>query len=108
MLPRPVLAVVLACLVLAGPVLAQVPGAPLPPAPAEPAAEPPAVTEPAAPGAIPPRSEPGDPAVLVADSRRLRALLGWAPRHDDLDLIVATAWRWEQRLQAMGVQATGG
>ena len=42
---------------------------------------------------------PGDPAVLVADSRRLRSLLGWAPRHDDLDYIVATAWRWEQALQ---------
>ena len=45
---------------------------------------------------------PGDPAILVADSRRLKALLAWAPRHDDLDFIVATAWRWEQRLQARG------
>lgn len=41
---------------------------------------------------------PGDPAVLVADSRRIQALLGWRPRHDDLDYIVATAWRWEQKL----------
>ncbi len=44
---------------------------------------------------------PGDPAVLVADSRRIQALLGWVPRHDDLEYIVATAWRWEQRLRAM-------
>ncbi len=44
---------------------------------------------------------PGDPPALVADSRRIQALLGWAPRHDDLDYIVGTAWRWEQRLQAM-------
>jgi UDP-glucose 4-epimerase len=43
---------------------------------------------------------PGDPATLVADSRKLQALLGWRPRHDDLAYIVATAWRWEQRLQA--------
>lgn len=43
---------------------------------------------------------PGDPAALVADSRRLQALLGWRPRHDDLDYILATAWRWERRLQA--------
>jgi UDP-glucose 4-epimerase len=43
---------------------------------------------------------PGDPATLVADSRKLQALLGWRPHHDDLDYIVATAWRWEQRLQA--------
>ncbi len=44
---------------------------------------------------------PGDPAVLVADSRRIQALLGWRPRHDDLDYIVATAWRWEQRLREL-------
>ena len=47
-----------------------------------------------------PRRE-GDPAVLVADSQRLKRLLGWTPRHDDLDVIVGTAWAWEQRLQAM-------
>ena len=42
------------------------------------------------------------PPVLVADSRaHPRALLGWRPRHDDLDYIVATAWRWEQKLQGM-------
>ena len=41
---------------------------------------------------------PGDPAELVADSSRLRTLLGWSPRHDDLDYIVETAWRWEQVL----------
>ena len=50
---------------------------------------------------------PGDPAVLVADSRRLKALLGWTPRHDDLDYIVATAWRWEQRLQARRARRPG-
>jgi UDP-glucose 4-epimerase len=44
---------------------------------------------------------PGDPAVLVADTRRIQSVLGWRPQHDDLDYIVATAWRWEQRLQAM-------
>ena len=43
----------------------------------------------------------GDPAELVADSRYIKALLGWAPRHDDLEYIVGTAWRWEQRLQNM-------
>ena len=32
---------------------------------------------------------------------QLRALLGWEPRHDDLEYIVGTAWRWEQRLKAM-------
>jgi UDP-glucose 4-epimerase len=37
----------------------------------------------------------GDPAVLVADSRRAREALGWSPRFGDLDSIVAHAWRWE-------------
>ena len=44
---------------------------------------------------------PGDPAILVADSRRIKQLLGWRPRHDDLDYIVATAWRWERRLREL-------
>lgn len=47
---------------------------------------------------------PGDPAVLVADSRRLQSILGWLPRHDDLEYIVATAWRWEQRLREMNLE----
>ncbi|RMX11137.1 UDP-glucose 4-epimerase GalE [Vandammella animalimorsus] len=39
---------------------------------------------------------PGDPARLVADSRRARELLGWQPRHADLHTIIAHAWAWEQ------------
>ncbi len=38
---------------------------------------------------------PGDPARLVADSRRARAELGWQPRRADLATIIADAWRWE-------------
>jgi UDP-glucose 4-epimerase len=37
---------------------------------------------------------PGDPAVLFADSRKVQAELGWSPRYDDVDQIVATAWNW--------------
>lgn len=40
----------------------------------------------------PPR--PGDPARLVASNALARAELGWQPRHDSLEGIVATAWRW--------------
>lgn len=36
----------------------------------------------------------GDPAVLVADSRKAQNELGWRPRHASLEHIVATAWRW--------------
>ena len=39
---------------------------------------------------------PGDPPSLVADTSRIRSLLGWRPKLDDLDGIVATAHRWEQ------------
>lgn len=37
---------------------------------------------------------PGDPAVLVADAARAKALLGWAPQHTDLASIIETAWIW--------------
>lgn len=37
---------------------------------------------------------PGDPAVLVANSARAQAQLGWAPRHQDIDAIVRSAWEW--------------
>jgi UDP-glucose-4-epimerase GalE len=53
--------------------------------------------------AIEVRDEPpreGDPPVLVADAARARRELGWAPRHDALDIIVAHAWQWEQRQAA--------
>ena len=40
----------------------------------------------------------GDPPCLVADTSRLRVVLGWRPRHDDLRFIVRTALAWERRL----------
>jgi len=40
----------------------------------------------------------GDPPALVARADRIRAELGWRPRLDDLDTIVTTALKWEQRL----------
>ena len=39
----------------------------------------------------------GDPAVLYASSARIRQELGWTPRYEDVDTIVATAWRWRAR-----------
>ena len=47
------------------------------------------------------REEPrraGDPAVLIARADRIRAILGWRPRLDDLDRIVGSALAWERRL----------
>jgi UDP-glucose 4-epimerase len=43
----------------------------------------------------------GDPPMLVADASRIRDALGWTPRHDDLDYVVSTALRWEQRLHRL-------
>lgn len=39
----------------------------------------------------------GDPAALVADSRKIRELFNWQPRHDDLGEIVHTALAWEKK-----------
>lgn len=44
---------------------------------------------------------PGDPPELVADAGRIRALLGWQPRYDDLRAIVATSLAWERKLLQM-------
>lgn len=40
----------------------------------------------------------GDPARLVADARNAATSIGWEPRFaDNLDAIVAHAWKWQQR-----------
>ena len=41
----------------------------------------------------------GDPARLVADSKRAREVLGWKPVYAELAQIVAHAWQWEQRAE---------
>jgi UDP-glucose 4-epimerase len=41
----------------------------------------------------------GDPAEVVADPARIRSLLKWHPKLNDLDTIVASALDWEKRLQ---------
>ncbi|MAU19105.1 MAG: UDP-glucose 4-epimerase GalE [Martelella sp.] len=41
---------------------------------------------------------PGDPPALVADSARVREILGWEPQYDDLDTIVKHALAWEDQL----------
>jgi UDP-glucose 4-epimerase len=40
----------------------------------------------------------GDPPCLVAVADRIRTILGWRPRHDDLDCIVRTSLAWERKL----------
>jgi UDP-glucose 4-epimerase len=40
----------------------------------------------------------GDPPSLVAGTDRIREVLGWKPRLDDLDAIVASSLQWERKL----------
>ena len=40
----------------------------------------------------------GDPAGIVAGAERVRSVLGWQPKYDDLDFIVASALNWERKL----------
>ncbi len=54
------------------------------------------------PTAIAPR-RPGDPAVRIASSDRIKKELGWMPRRPRLDDILDSAWRWMARRQALTV-----
>jgi UDP-glucose 4-epimerase len=36
---------------------------------------------------------------LIARAGRIRSQLGWVPQFDNLDAIVDSALRWEQKLQ---------
>jgi UDP-glucose 4-epimerase len=40
---------------------------------------------------------PGDPAILVASSEKIKRELGWKPKFDELDVIIASAWEWHQK-----------
>jgi UDP-glucose 4-epimerase len=49
--------------------------------------------------AIPTVSKPrraGDPAVLLADSGKIKKELGWEPKFDSIDAIMASAWEWHK------------
>ena len=51
---------------------------------------------------------PGDPPALIAKADRARSVLGWEPRHDDLDFIVKTSLDWERRLLEPSAQPGTG
>lgn len=40
---------------------------------------------------------PGDPAILVASSERIRNELGWKPNYPDPENIIHSAWEWHSR-----------
>jgi UDP-glucose 4-epimerase len=39
----------------------------------------------------------GDAASVISNNAKLRSLLRWQPKYDDLDVIVASAYRWEMK-----------
>jgi UDP-glucose 4-epimerase len=39
---------------------------------------------------------PGDPAVLVASSEKIRTELGWKPKYPDPEAIIRSAWDWHR------------
>ena len=46
---------------------------------------------------VPAPRRAGDPAVLYASARKIRADLGWVPHRVELETIVGDAWRWHSR-----------
>ena len=40
----------------------------------------------------------GDPPELIAVANRVREVLGWSPKFDDLDTIVSTSLAWERKI----------
>ena len=53
------------------------------------------ITGHAIPAVVGPR-RPGDPAILVASSEKIRRELGWQPRYPHLHEIIESAWRWHK------------
>lgn len=39
----------------------------------------------------------GDPPVLVGSSDKIRKVLKWKPKYNDLSLIISTAWKWHEK-----------
>lgn len=38
----------------------------------------------------------GDPAVLVADASKAKAILGWEPKFTEIEAIIESAWQWHE------------
>jgi len=40
----------------------------------------------------------GDPSILISDNSKIRKVMNWNPKYDDLELICKTALEWEKKL----------
>jgi len=43
----------------------------------------------------------GDSSLIVADSSKIKRVLGWKPQHDDLAVICKTSFAWERHLETL-------
>ena len=44
----------------------------------------------------------GDPPALIAGAEKIRGVLGWTPRYDDLEEIARSSLNWERKLTELG------
>jgi UDP-glucose 4-epimerase len=42
----------------------------------------------------------GDAATLVSNNKKIRSILNWQPKYQDLEVIIRTAYQWEEKLQS--------
>lgn len=40
---------------------------------------------------------PGDPPVLVGSSDKIKSVLNWKPKYNDISVIIETAWKWHKK-----------
>ena len=39
----------------------------------------------------------GDPASLTSQANRIKEVIGWVPKYNDLDVIIKSAYEWEKK-----------
>jgi len=40
---------------------------------------------------------PGDPGIVMSKAEKIRKILGWTPKYDDLGIIIKSAYEWERK-----------
>lgn len=45
---------------------------------------------------------PGDAPAVIASNQKIKELISWEPKYDNLDIMIKTAWEWEKKLQQSG------
>jgi UDP-glucose 4-epimerase len=45
----------------------------------------------------------GDPDILIASSEKAEKILSWQRKHNDIEEIIASAWKWQLKLRERGI-----